>query len=153
MTRKMCCYLEVVILALASLSVAWAAPQQGSSGQQSLYKRLGGYDALAAVSDDFIGRLATDQQLSKFFVGLSADSQKRLRQHFVDFLCSATGGPCFYIGRDMKTSHTGLHITDADWDAAVKDLTATFDKFKVPEKERADVVSAISGLKGDIVGR
>jgi hemoglobin len=121
--------------------------------QDSLYKRLGGYDALAAVSDDFLGRLAADPQLARFFPGLSADSKKRLRGHVVDFLCVATGGPCVYTGRDMKTAHTGLGVTEADWQAAVKDLVATLDHFKVPDKERNEVLTAVSGLKGDIVGR
>ena len=86
-----------------------AAPQ--AAAQDSLYKRLGGYDALAAVTDDFIGRLATDPKEGRFFVGLSTDSKVRVRQHVVDFLCVATGGPCKYTGRDMETAHTGLNIT------------------------------------------
>ena len=77
---------------------------------------------------------------------------KGIRQHIVDFLCVATGGPCAYTGRDMKTAHTGLGITEDDWTASVKDLNATFDKLKVPDKERQDVLAAVSGLKGDIVG-
>ena len=71
----------------------------------------------------------------------------------MDFLCQATGGPCAYHGADMKTAHTGLHISEDDWKAAVNDLNATLDKFKVPQKERDEVLAAISGLKGDIVGR
>jgi len=136
---------------LNSLAAPPPAPQ--ATAQDSLYKRLGGYDALAAVTDDFIGRLATDAKLGRFFVGLSTDSKVRVRQHIVDFLCVATAGPCKYTGRDMKTAHTGLNITGADWNQMVKLLGQTFDKFSVPEKERADVVGALAGLKGDIVGR
>jgi len=136
----------IAIVAVVSIATAWAQ-------QPSLYKRLGGYDALAAVTDDFIGRLATDPQLGRFFVGLSTDSKNRVRQHVIDFLCAATGGPCLYLGRDMKTAHTGLNITESDWNVSVKDLVATLDKFKVPEKEKGEVLAAISGLKGDIVGR
>jgi hemoglobin len=141
--------------AFAAVAPFYAAAPQAMAQQQSksLYQRLGGYDAIAAVTDDLIGRLATDPQLKGFFPGLSADSQKRLRQHFVDFLCNATGGPCLYLGRDMKTVHTGLGITEDDWNASVKDLTATLDKFKVPEKEKGEVIAAVAGLKGDIVGR
>jgi len=108
-------------------------PQQP---QASLYQRLGGYDALAAVSDDFLGHLATDPQLGRFFVGLRTDSRNKVRQHVVDFLCVATGGPCKYTGRDMKTVHTGLKITESDWNSMVKHLVGTLDKFKVPEKEK-----------------
>ena len=127
-----------------------APPEKPS---QSLYARLGGYDALAAVTDDFIGRLITDQQLSRFFTGLSTDSKKRIRQLVVDQLCAATGGPCIYIGRDMKSSHAGLGITESDWQAATKHLVATLDKFTVPPREKDEVLAAISGLKKDIVER
>src|SRR5262249_32400601 len=95
-------------------------PVQAGPAGPSLYARLGGYDAIAAVVDDFIGRLATDPQLQKFFVGHSQDSVHRIRQLVVDQLCAATGGPCVYIGRDMKTAHKGLGITEADWNASVK---------------------------------
>lgn len=121
--------------------------------QASLYKRLGGYDAVASVTDDFLARLATDPQLGRFFKGLSSDSQKKARQHLVDFLCQATGGPCIYVGRDMKTVHTGLNISEEDWAATVRLLGATLDKFKVPEREKGELLGAVSGLKSDIVGK
>jgi hemoglobin len=125
------------------------APAAGAS----LYTRLGGYDALVAVTKDFIGRLATDPQLAKFFTGLNDTSKARVEAHVIDFLCVATGGPCIYTGQDMKTAHTGLHITDADWNTSAAHLTETLNKFKVPQKEQSEVMAAISGLKGDIVGR
>jgi len=138
------------LFAVVALSAVCALP---ALAQDSLYRRLGGYDAIAAVSDDFLGRIAPDPKLSRFFVGHSSDSLMKIRGHVVDFLCKATGGPCTYLGRDMKTSHTGLKITDEDWDVTVKALTATLDKFKVPEKEKNEVLTAVSGLKADIVGR
>jgi hemoglobin len=152
--KRLIPFLYFVLLSFAPMAPVYAAaPRQAAPAPKSLYQRLGGYDALAAVSDDFLGRLAADPSLGRFFVGLSSDSKVRVRQHIVDFLCVATGGPCKYAGRDMKTAHTGLNITEADWDQMVKLLGQTFDKFNVPEKERADVVGAVAGLKGDIVGR
>jgi len=130
-----------------------AAPPQAASASDTLYKRLGGYDALAAVTDDFITRLATDPQLGKFFVGLNDESKKRVRQHVIDFLCANTGGPCLYLGQDMKAAHKGLHITEAEWNAAGADLVATLDKFKVPAKEKSEVLAAITVLKPQIVGQ
>ena len=119
--------------------------------EKSLYERVGGYNALAAVVDDFIGRLVTDKQFEKFFVGHSIDSKKRIRQHILDQFCAATGGPCIYTGREMKTSHAGLGITNADWDAAAKHLVASLDKYKVPEKEKGEVLAFVTTLKKDIV--
>ena len=135
----------LLLLLIANLAVA------DQHMEQSLYKRLGGYDAIAAVTDDFIGRMATDKALSRFFVGHSKESLGRIRQLVVDQLCAATGGPCIYIGRDMKSSHQGMGITEGDWNAAVTHLVATLDKFKVPERERKEVLGAVSGLKNDIV--
>lgn len=129
------------------LSVPLAMPEPG----QSLYKRLGGYDAIATVVDDFIGRLANDPQLGRFFAGHSTGSLKRIRQLVVEQLCEATGGPCVYTGRDMKTSHAGLGISENNWQASVDHLVATLDKFTVPKKEQDEVLAAISGLKKDIV--
>lgn len=143
---------KAVTLALVSVVfLAAVGLGQTASSTPSLYKRLGGYDALAAVTDDFIGRLAADKQLNRFLVGLSDNSKARLRQHIVDQLCASTGGPCVYVGRDMKTAHKGLGITGNDWDSSVKSLAATLDKFKVPEKEKGEVLAAISTFKADIV--
>jgi hemoglobin len=119
--------------------------------QKSLYDRIGGYNALAAVVDDFIVRLVTDKQFEKFFIGQSTDSKKRIRQHILDQFCAATGGPCVYTGREMKTSHAGLAITNAEWDAAAKHLVASLDKFKVPEKEKGEILAFVTSLKKDIV--
>ena len=98
-------YRSVTIFAFMFLVACGAlyvrAQSQSSAHQESLYKRLGGYDALAAVTDDFIKGLATDKQLGRFFIGASTDSQKRIRQLVLDQLCAATGGPCYYIGRSM----------------------------------------------------
>ena len=144
----------VVACVLMVQPMVWAQSNGGSQMQNAtLYQRLGGYDALAAVTDDFIGRLIGDPQLSRFFTGFSTDSKVRIRQHIVDFLCAATGGPCKYEGRDMKTAHTGLNITETDWNVTVKHLTATLDKFKVPDREKNEVLQAIAAQKSDIVGR
>lgn len=139
------------VLCLCFLSLPISPARAQDTTGKTLYQRLGGYDAIAAVADDFIHRLATDKQLARFLTGLSVDSQKKLRQHFVDLICATTGGPCIYTGRDMKTVHTGLGITDSDWQAAVKDLVATLDHFKVGQREKDEVLTAVSTLKKDIV--
>jgi hemoglobin len=133
---------------LFSLSL-FAAPK--AEQPKSLYQRLGGYDAIAAVTDDFLGRLATDKDLAQFFTGHSEDSLHRIRQHIVDQLCAATGGPCVYAGRDMKTAHKGMGITEAQWNAAAGHLVETLDKFKVPATEKNEVLAAVSSFKKDIV--
>lgn len=141
----------MVLGLLFSLLLTVAGSTLGRTQEKSLYDRVGGYNALAAVVDDFIGRLVTDKQFEKFFMGHSIDSKKRIRQHILDQFCAATGGPCVYTGREMKTSHAGLGITSAEWDAAAKHLTASLDKFKVPEKEKGEILAFVTSLKNDIV--
>jgi hemoglobin len=157
MTKRIA--LTFCLLAAIATAAAAQAPQTGTHAsittntqeKKSLYARLGGYDAIAAVVDDFIMRLATDKRFEKFFTGFSTDSKKKLRQHILDQFCVAAGGPCVYMGRDMKTSHTGLGITEADWDAAAKHLVAALDKFKVPEPEKNDLLAFVVAQKKDIV--
>ena len=141
----------VASVAAVVLALAFAAPVPAQQPAPTLYKRLGGYDAMAAVTDDFLRRLTSDPGFARFFSGHSTDSLKKIRQLVVDQLCAATGGPCVYIGRDMKTSHAGLGITEKDWDTSVKHLTATLDELNVPAKEKNEVLTAVSGLKKDIV--
>ena len=140
-----------VFALVLSLLLTMSATAMAATQEKSLYERVGGYNALAAVVDDFIVRLVSDKQFEKFFSGASNDSKKRIRQHILDQFCAATGGPCVYMGRDMKTSHAGLGITNAEWDAAAKHLTASLDKFKVPEKEKGEILAFVVSLKKDIV--
>ena len=142
---------KALVLLCVSLFALSAFAHHDEAAPKSLYQRLGGYDAIAAVTDDFLHRLATDKQLGRFFPGHSEDSIKKIRQHIVDQLCMATGGPCVYMGRDMKTAHKGLGVTEADWNQAVVLLVQTLDKFKVPATEKNEVLGAVSSLKKDIV--
>src|SRR5918998_847518 len=84
------------------------------AGDRSLYERLGGYDAICAATDDLLARLQSDPQLKPYWKGTSKDVLRKGRQLVVDFMVSAAGGPAFYNGRDMKTSHEGMQISESD---------------------------------------
>jgi hemoglobin len=135
------------LLVLPLLSAGAAAQDK------TLYQRLGGYDAIAAVTDEFIGRLASDEQTKKFFAVFSTDSKLRIRQLVVDLICKATGGPCVYIGRDMKTSHAGAGITQSDWDHSLQIFGEVLNKFKVPEQEQKELAALLGPLEQDIVDK
>lgn len=142
---------KIIFSVLLAVTFIMSLNVSKSQAQESLYKRLGGYDAIAAVVDDFVPRLVTDQMLSKYFVGASDESKMRIRQLLVDQICAASGGPCVYIGRTMKQSHKGLGISEAEWNSAAGHLVASLKKFNVPEKEMNDLVAIVVSLKGDIV--
>ena len=119
--------------------------------EQSLYTRLGGYDAIAAVCADLLPRLRADDQLGRFWQHRSDDGIQREYQLLVDFLCNAAGGNLYYTGRDMKLSHKGMRISESDWSLFMGHLNATLDQFQVLEPERAQVVGFIESTKADMV--
>jgi hemoglobin len=116
-----------------------------------LYQRLGGYDAICAVTNDLLPRLQADPQLARYWQHRGEDGVKREKQLLIDFLCSSAGGPLFYTGRDMKTSHQGMKISESDWSAFLGHLNATLDAFQVPQAEREEVVAFVQSTKPDIV--
>lgn len=117
----------------------------------SLYRRLGGYDVIAAVIDDMFALLRADPAFARFGSGRSTDSHMRARQLLVDQMCELSGGPCHYIGRDMKTSHEGLAISGVEWDANMKHAEAALNKNGVAEAERAEFLALFERYRGDIV--
>jgi hemoglobin len=114
-----------------------------------LYDRLGGKPAITAVVDDFVGNVAADTRINAAFAKTDIP---HLKQMLVEQICQASGGPCTYTGKDMRTAHEGMHITDEQFNALVEDLGKSLDKFKVGKKEQSDLVGALGAMKGDIVG-
>ena len=118
---------------------------------KSLYERLGGYDAIAAVASNLLPRLQGDARLGRFWQHRGADGVNREKQLLIDYLCASAGGPMLYTGRDMLSSHKGMRIDTADWTNFIGHVEATLQSFAVPAAESADVLGFVQSLKGDIV--
>ena len=147
-----CVMVALVVATGACASVAGGAPQGGGTADGvKLYQRLGGYDAIAAVTDDFLGRLLADTVTAPFFKGLEPWQKNRVRQLIVDQLCEASGGPCVYIGRPMPLAHEQLQIDDRAWSAFAGAFVATLNKFKVPEREQRELLEIVGSMKGDVM--
>jgi len=119
--------------------------------EKTLYERLGGYDAVSAVVNDLLPRLMSDTRLGRFWENRGEDGINREKQLLIDYLCSSAGGPLLYTGRDNKTSHKGMSISENDWEKFTGHLNATLDKFQLPQQERSDVLGFIESTKADIV--
>ena len=139
------------VLGLGLAVLLFAGAVTSMAQERSLYERLGKYDGIAAVTDEFLALALADPKVARFFAGHSNDSKNRFRQQVVEQFCMLAGGPCVYTGRTMKTSHAGLGVTDADWDLSVKYVVAALDKYRVPEKEKNEFLAALTKLKPDIV--
>ena len=114
----------------------------------SLYERLGGLPAITAVVDDFIGRLKKDPVVKDRFEALNVP---RFREKLIEQVGEVSGGPQRYTGIDMLTLHTGMDITEEEFNAVVGDLTASLNAFQVPEREQRETLAAIGQLKDQIV--
>lgn len=139
---------------LAPALVVLALGTTGALAQQqekTLYQRLGGYDTIAAIVDEVGSRFGGDDQLKRFFRGHSQNSLGRQRQLAVDLVCEMSGGPCIYIGRDLKTTHGGLGISPSDWTRSMNLLTEVLTKFDLAERERSDFLALIATLETYIV--
>ena len=119
--------------------------------EKTLYERLGGYEAISAVVDDFAGKLFNDPVVGARFFGMSDDSREGFRQKNKNLVCNVTGGPCKIISRPAATTHGGLGIKASEFDIVAQHLVDTLNKFKVPEKEHKELMAIIASLRPDIV--
>ncbi len=147
---------RVLAWAAAALFVSASATgllAQGTMKEKPLYERLGGKKAITAVVDEFVGRVAADNRINKFFAATAADPKrlKMFKMNLVDQVCQASGGPCQYKGKDMKTAHMGMGISSGDFTALVEDLSGALDKFHVGPHEKDQLLGALAPMKSDIV--
>ena len=143
------------LLALLLISPGRSFAQNPGQGdkpkEKTLYERIGGYDAVSAIVEDFLDRLHKDPMFDRFGQGRSMNSLQRTKQLVKDQICWLADGPCVYIGRDMAAAHQGLKITQKEWDASVQHLQASLAKVKVGDKEQKELLAVIDKLKGDII--
>lgn len=146
----------MLVAALAAISLTAACGGSSkkeettqAATEKSLYDRLGGKDAITVVVDAFVANVAADARINKFFANTDIP---HLKQMLVEQVCQATGGPCKYSGKDMKTTHTGMGITEADFNATVEDLVKALDGAGVQQKEKDELLGALAAMKPDIVG-
>jgi hemoglobin len=119
----------------------------------SLYKRLGGREGIATVVDDFVANMVADARVNARFKGMKPPEVFKLKSNLSDQICEASGGPCSYLGKDMKAAHAGMKVTEAEWNATVENLGKALDKHKVDGRSKQDLLGALGPMKNDIVGR
>lgn len=142
------CTIAAILVTVASMPAFGQAMHE-----KTLYERLGGKKAIAAVVDEFVARVAGDARINSFFAATAADPKRlaAFKGKLVDQICEASGGPCKYRGRDMKAAHMGMGVGSGDFDALVEDLSGALDKFKVGSTEKSQLLGALAPMKTDIV--
>jgi hemoglobin len=150
MKRNICGVLAIAAIIVGTSSVGVFG---ADAKEKSLYERLGGKKAIAAVVDEFIGRVAADNRINAYFAKTAADKKrlKTFKGNLIDQICMASGGPCKYKGKDMKAAHMGMGISTGDFNALVEDLVGALDKFQVGQHEKDQLLGALGPMQGDIV--
>jgi hemoglobin len=132
---------------------ACASTKQDTPVGPSLYKRLGGREGIALVVDDFTANMAADPRVNSRFKDIKPADLQKFKSNLADQICDATGGPCSYVGKDMKTAHKDMKITEAEWNATVENLVKALDKRNVPAQAKQELLGALGPMKKDIVGQ
>ena len=125
-----------------------------TNGQESFFDRLGGVYAIAAVVDNLIDRIMTDDRLNanpKVDEAHHRVPVAGFKYLVTEMVCWAAGGPQQYTGRTMYDSHAELDITEPEWDAFMDDVRQTFNKFEIPSAEQQELIAIIESTKKDIV--
>lgn len=120
----------------------------------SLYDRLGGSIAISCVCDKFLDVVVEDARLNanpKINDARQKVPRAHLKFQVTALVCEVTGGPQKYVGRNMKDSHAHLDITEAEWGYLVDDFVKVLDEFKVPEKEKNELLGIVGTTHDDIV--
>jgi hemoglobin len=141
-----------LLLFVMMLGLGACASMRGQA-EPSLYKRLGGREGIRGVVDDFVAALVADPRVNARFKDLKPADVERVKTNISDQVCEATGGPCSYLGKDMKTAHKDMRITEAEWTAGVEDLVKALDKRGVSQKDRNELLGLLSPMKNDIVNQ
>ena len=142
----------VVVVAGCLVLFGCATGQQAASAP-SLYKQLGGREGIALVVDDFVANVVADDRINARFKKLQPPQVFKLKSNLADQICDATGGPCAYVGADMKTVHKGMNVTEAEWNATVEALVKALDKNNVPAGAKNALLGTLAPMKPDIVGQ
>jgi hemoglobin len=135
--------------------------------KKSLYDRLGGEEGIALIVEDFVNRAVADPRVNWERKGVTKggwfrrnksvewsntpENGTRMKKHITQFLCTVTGGPPLYEGRDMKEVHGSMHISNPEFDAAIGDLKASLDNLKVPINEQKELLAVVESTRPLVV--
>jgi hemoglobin len=143
----------VVLIAVNLSACASMGGGEKTPALPSLNIRRGGREGIALVVGDFTANMAADPRVNERFKGMKPEAVELFKSKLADQICDATGGPCSYFGKDMKSAHQGMKITDAEWNATVENLVKALDKNNVDAKAKQELLAALGPMKPDIVGQ
>jgi hemoglobin len=135
-------------IALVACGGGSKAKPAAPADNRTLFERLGGLPAITAVVEDFVAMTGADDRIKSLFMNID---KARITKMMIEDICERTGGPCKYTGKTMKASHVDMKLKDADFDVFMEDLEKTLDKFKVPAREKGEVLADFRSRRADVM--
>jgi hemoglobin len=120
--------------------------------QETLYERLGGYDAIYAFTEHVLARLMNNDETGVIWNHMSEDRVLTEIRNFVDFACEHWGGPQKYRGRDLIRVHKGMGLTERHWQIFFEIIDEVYEEFGVAEDLREEVRVFLKSFKAHLVG-
>lgn len=116
----------------------------------TLFERIGGESAVDAAVDNFYEKVLADERINSFFEHLDMFAQARKQKAFMTMVF---GGPSHYTGKDMRTGHAHLGLTDEHFDAVVENLGLTLKELGVSDDDIREVAEIAEGTRDDVLNR
>lgn len=116
----------------------------------SLYEKIGGEAAVDAAVDVFYRKVLADDRISRYFDDIDMDRQRVKQKAFLTF---AFGGPANYSGKDMRSAHAKMNLTEEDFNAVMENLGGTLQELGVPDELIAEAAAIATSVKDDVLNR
>jgi hemoglobin len=138
----------VLCLCLVACGGSKSTKPTAPADNRSLFERLGGLPAITAVVDDFVATTGSDPRIKTLFMNIDVP---RIKKMMIEDICERTGGPCKYAGKSMKESHKDMKLKPEDFEVFMEDLEKTLDKFKVPAREKSEVLADFRSRQAEVM--
>lgn len=138
-----------------ALELRYAIDDIRRAWRKSLWERIGGESAVTAVVDDTLKAALADPKVNFLRNGqfkLDGPAYTGLVRKLVEFISEGSGGPLKYSGRDMRTVHAGMKITNDEFDALNGILKEVLQKYRIAQPESDEMVALFNQTRKDIVG-
>ena len=122
------------------------------SENETLYERIGGYDAIYAFGEYVISRLMDNEETGAIWDHMSEDRVFKELLGFTDWACQHLGGPEKYRGRDLIAVHKGMGITERHWEIYWDIIDDAHEKFGTPQDLRGELNTFLKSFKPHVVG-
>ncbi|QWV06511.1 group 1 truncated hemoglobin [Pseudoalteromonas shioyasakiensis] len=119
-----------------------------SSNNGTLYQQLNGEQGIEKLVDSFINQIGRDEQILAYF---KQTNVAHFRQGFITHLCSVTDGPCEYEGDNMVDIHTGMNISEKDFNRVVELLINAMDEQHVSQTVQNKILSRLAPLRPEVI--